>query len=135
MTIWEEKPGDVLLRILIDKSGFKGGVIRKGQRPDLYFNPDLEAPKTTHRREAGKIDREYVGFDGARGFFLEHCPEGFEDPSLHGNRQHGERASKMEVVDLLTRTLPQEAARLASGAGEAALPTMIPLLKRYDATK
>lgn len=177
--IWEEKLGNVLLRILTDKSGFKGGVIRKGQKPDLYFDPDLEALKTTLRREAGKSNRDYVGFDGARRFFLEHFPEGFEDPSFHGNRQHGERAYKMEAVDLLARTLPLEAARSASGAGEAALaayrktnllasfeqmrvqdllrsedadvfirlaarladgdlaalPQMVPLLKRHDAAK
>lgn len=41
--IWEENLGEVRLRILKDKAGFKGGVIRKGQKHDLYFDSDIEA--------------------------------------------------------------------------------------------
>lgn len=119
--IWEQRLGEVLLRILTDKSGFKGGVIRKGEKPDLYFDNDVEALKATLLREAGKTGRNYIGFDGARRFFQEHFPKGFDDPAFHGDQKSGERAYKLEAVEFLNATLPIEIARNASGAGEAAL--------------
>ena len=105
MPVWEEQCGDVLLRILREKSGYKGGVIRPGQKPDVYRDDDLARLQSILRREAGRSGRDYVGFDGARQKFLEHYPDGFAGPDFHGDNRTGER----RYSHLCPSTLPFQA--------------------------
>lgn len=119
--IWQEKVGDSVLRIFRDGAGWKGAIIREGRKPEVIASQNLAELKKVLRGLVGRHDPAYFGFDGARQRFKSYFCGGFSDLRFIGAGQGAERPYKVRAAERLHATLPINAARTASGAGEAAL--------------
>lgn len=97
--------------------GFAGTVIVDGKRGDVLTDEVEERLVTRLRNEAGKLEPNYVGIDGAIARFLEFMPGG-----LRGERSVSEeREYKLAASRELNSILPVEAALQATDADAAAL--------------
>jgi hypothetical protein len=117
-TIREQSLGKLTLRLL-ETNGAFSGIILGG--PKERIGPiSGESAEAVWRRlndEAGKADRSYFGFDGARARFLRFFPQGFADPGYVA----AERNYKLAAKQKLDTTAPLAEAATGSGFGEAIL--------------
>lgn len=113
MTTKSERYGKATLRWQASKEGsFAGTVIVDGQRGDIFTDEIEERLVARLRNEAGKLEPNYVGMDGAIGRFLEFMPGG-----LRGERSVSEeRKYKLAASRELNAVLPLEAALQATGS-------------------
>jgi len=84
--------------------GFEGAVIADGKRGDIFRDDDEDRLIARLRNEAGKLEPNYLGMDGAIARFLEFMPGG-----LRGERSRSEeRAYKLAASQALNAVLPLE---------------------------
>lgn len=82
--------------------GFEGIVIRAGERSPIIGDDDEDRLVARLRNEAGKLEPNYVGMDGAIARFLEFMPGG-----LRGERSVAEeRDYKIRASEELNKVLP-----------------------------
>jgi hypothetical protein len=117
-TIREQPLGKLTLRLL-ETNGAFSGVILGGSKGRIGPIRGESADSVWCRlhEEAGKADRSYFGFDGARSRFLKFFPEGFGGPGYAA----GERNYKLAAKQKLDTTAPLAEAATGSGFGEAIL--------------
>jgi hypothetical protein len=108
-----ERYGKATLRWQASKDGgFEGIVINDGQRGDVLTDEVEERLLARLRNEAGKLEPNYVGMNGAIARFLEFMPGG-----LRGERSVSEeREYKLAASRELNSVLPLEAALQATNA-------------------
>lgn len=113
-----EKIGNAEMRWQLAKdSGFEGAVIANGKRGEILFDDDEERLKARLRNEAGKLEPNYVGMDGAIARFREFMPDG-----LRGERGvTEERQYKLDASAALNDVLPLKAALNATEADAEAV--------------
>jgi hypothetical protein len=118
MATKSERYGKATLRWQPAKDGgFEGTVIVDGARGNLLTDEIEERLVTRLRNEAGKLEPNYVGMDGAIARFLEFMPGG-----LRGERSVSqERKYKLAASEELNSVLPLEAALEATEADAAAV--------------
>lgn len=101
----------------VKDGGFEGAVIAHGKRGDVLRDEDEDRLVVRLRNEAGKLEPNYVGMDGAISRFLEFMPGG-----LRGERNESEeRDYKLAASQALNSVLPLEAALEATEADAAEL--------------
>lgn len=115
MTTKSERYGKATLRWQASKDGgFAGTVVGDGKRSDIITDEIEERLVARLRNEAGKLEPNYVGMDGAIARFLEFMPGG-----LRGERSVSEeREYKLEASRELNSVLPLAAA-LEATEGDA----------------
>jgi hypothetical protein len=113
MATKSEHYGKATLRWQASKEGgFAGIVIADGRRGDVLTDEIEERLLARLRNEAGKLEPNYVGMDGAIARFLEFMPGG-----LRGERSVSEeREYKLAASRELNSVLPLEAALEATEA-------------------
>ena len=118
MATKSEKQGKATIRWQESKSGgFEGTVIINGRRGDVLTDEIEDRLVTRLRNEAGKLEPNYVGMDGAIARFLEFMPGG-----LRGERSVSEeREYKLAASRDLNSVLPLEAALEATATDAAAV--------------
>jgi energy-coupling factor transporter ATP-binding protein EcfA2 len=111
MTTKSERYGKVTLRWQASRDGgFAGTVIVDRQRSEVLTDENEARLVARLRNEAGKLDPNYLGMDGAIARFLEFMPGG-----LRGDRNVSqERDYKLEASRVLNSILPLEAALQAT---------------------
>jgi len=102
-----ERYGRATLRWQASKGGgFAGTVIIDGKRGEVFADEIEDRLVARLRNEAGKLEPNYVGMDGAIARFLEFMPGG-----LRGERSVSEeRQYKLDASRELNSVLPLEAA-------------------------
>lgn len=117
-TIREETRGKLTLRLVEDKGAYKGVVISAGGgRPTVIDGVGVEEVWERLQREAGKVDKSYIGFDGARARFLRFFPTAFSTPLYAKDERNYKLAAKAK----LDSKVPMVEAATGSGFGEAVL--------------
>ncbi|MEA1071773.1 hypothetical protein [Sphingomonas sp. LY160] len=118
MATKSERYGNSTLRWQASKDGgFAGTVIADGQRSNILTDDDEARLVVRLRNEAGKMEPNYVGMDGAIARFLEFMPGG-----LRGERSVSEeREYKLAASRELNSVLPLEDALQASSADAEAV--------------
>lgn len=113
-----EQQGNATLRWQPAKDGgFEGTVIVAGKRGEVLTDEVEDRLVARLRNEAGKLEPNYVGMDGAIARFLEFMPGG-----LRGERSVSqERDYKLSASRELNSVLPLEAALEATEADAAAV--------------
>lgn len=113
-----ERYGKATLRWQPAKDGgFEGAVIIGSKRGEILTDDSEERLITRLRNEAGKLEPNYVGMDGAIARFLEFMPGG-----LRGERSVSEeREYKLAASREMNSVLPLEAALEATKADAAAI--------------
>lgn len=132
MPTFEEKYGRSTLRWQPNKNGgFSGAVISAGKRGEVLHDDDRERLLVRLRNQAGKLEPNYVGTDGAIARFLEFMPGGFE-----GERNlQQEREYKTKAHEALNAVVPASAAEAATDAEARTVrtaPVWINLLSPYE---
>lgn len=118
MATKSERYGKATLRWQAAKDGgFEGAVIIGRERGEILSDEIEDRLITRLRNEAGRLEPNYVGMDGAIARFLEFMPGG-----LRGERSVSEeREYKLTASRQLNSVLPLEAALHASATDAAAL--------------
>jgi hypothetical protein len=118
MATKSERYGKATLRWQPSKEGdFKGAIIIDGKRSELFTDEVEDRLVARLRNEAGKLEPNYVGMDGAIARFLEFMPGG-----LRGERSVSEeREYKLAASRELNSILPLEAALQANSADAEAV--------------
>lgn len=118
MATKSERYGTATLRWQPAKDGgFEGTVIVGGERGEVLSDETEDRLVARLRNEAGKLEPNYVGMDGAISRFLEFMPGG-----LRGERSVSEeRDYKLAASRELNSILPLEAALEATDTDAAAL--------------
>ena len=113
-----ERYGKATVRWQPTKDGrFAGTVIVEGKRGEVLTDEIEERLVARLRNEAGKLEPNYFGMDGAIARFLEFMPGG-----LRGERSVSEeRKYKLDASRELNQILPLEAALQATGADAEAV--------------
>lgn len=127
-----ERYGKTTLRWQPAKDGgFEGVVITGRKRGEILLEENEERLVARLRNEAGKLEPNYVGIDGAIARFLEFMPGG-----LRGERSVSEeRGYKLRASRELNSVLPLERALKATEADAAALrkaPVWLNILSRFE---
>jgi hypothetical protein len=117
-TIRERALGKFTLRLLENNGTYSGVILGgpKGLIGPIKGGSEEEVWRLLHV-EAGKADRNYFGFDGARTRFLHFFPAGFTDPSY----ADAERDYKLAAKQKLDKLAPLAEALAGPGFGEAIL--------------
>jgi len=117
-TIREQSLGKLTLRLL-EANGVFSGIILGGPKGRIgpISGDTHDAVWRRLHEEAGKADRSYFGFDGARARFLRFYPQGFADPGYAAD----ERDYKLAAKHKLDTTVPLAEAATGAGFGEAIL--------------
>lgn len=128
----EEKLGKSIIRWQPNKDGtFSGAVITSGKRGEVLSDEDEQRLLTRLRNEAGKLEPNYFGINGAIARFLRFMPGGFE-----GERNLGqEREYKLRAHRQLNEVLPLDRAREGTAEDAARLraaAVWINLLSPYE---
>jgi hypothetical protein len=115
----EAKVGKALIRMVETKTGFGGIVLLDGANPVRLDDQSPERLWERLHQEAGKLNPNFVGYDGARARFLRIFPGGFMSQIYLGDEKVGERNYKLRARSRLDELVPLEQAREAQGVGEA----------------
>jgi hypothetical protein len=117
-TVREESVGQLTFRLLQMEGRFCGVVLgAPGGRIGPISGSNAEQVWCQLHEAAGKADREYFGFDGARARFLRFFPQGFRTPSYFET----EREYKLRAKQRLDATVPLAEALSGTGFGQAVL--------------
>lgn len=122
-TIREAKIGTTFVRLLADKDGYAGIVIRDGSIKDRVQGVGKDDVWRQLHVLAARHSPNYFGFDGARARFLRIFREGFKSRAYLDH----ERNYKLKAKEKLQSAAPLAQALTASGLGE-------PILAAYRAT-
>jgi len=132
-TIREATRGKLTLRLLETKTGYLGALIgAQAGRPATIDGTDAEDVWRRLEAEAGKSDRSYFGFDGARSRFLQFYPQGFASPGYSRDERDYKLAARAKLLDVA----PFEEALRARGLGLAVFSVFSAtnLLSLYEKT-
>ena len=102
-TTTEEKLGTTTIRVQQNNDGtFSGTTIAKGRRGEVLHDDDRDRLLARLRNQAGTLEPNYYGMEGAISRFLEFMPGGFE-----GERNlEQEREYKMKAHRALSAVVP-----------------------------
>jgi len=116
-TIRELELGETTIRLVEMKTGFGGVIISKNGQSSRFEGDNPDALWEELKKEAGKSNESYFGFDGARKRFTGMFPDGFGSTAFTSH----ERAYKAKASDYLREALPLAEAIDSCNAGEVAL--------------
>jgi len=115
----EAQVGKATIRLRETKTGFAGIVLLDGEIKVRLEDQNSEQLWERLHQEAGKLNPNFVGYDGARARFLRIFPDGFMSEIYLGDGKGGERNYKLRAKSKLDELVPLEQAREAQGVGEA----------------
>ena len=112
-TVRQDRLGKLKLSLVQMGDRFYGLVDRR----KCVEGPDADDVWRRLRKDAGKADPKYFGYDGARNRFLKFFPNGFHSDGFSSR----ERDYKLEAKEKLDATVPLAEAMNGRGFGEAVL--------------